>query len=292
VADGASIHVAQRGPATGRPVLLLHGITLSAGVWVEQVRRLPDAGMRVVAMDLRGHGESTIGRAGLALDRVTADIVEVVDRLELTDVVLVGHSMGGMAALRLLGRTPSLARGEGWLAALGLVATSARPALGRGVPGARLAVSAIGPALTGAAALARLVPTPTLPDSEVADPIAALTFSAHAAPGAVRLIRRATARVPAATTIELLAELVRLDEMVALAETRVPATVVVGRDDLITPPRHSRALAAAVAGAQLVELADCGHMVMLERPGELDDAILALAARAPAKGTPRRRRQP
>ena len=282
VADGATIHVAERGPTTGRPVLLLHGITLSAGIWVEQLRRLPDAGMRVIAVDLRGHGESTIGRDGLALDRLTADVVEVAEQLSLGDALLVGHSMGGMAALRLLSTAPSLARGEGWLSALALVATSARPALGWGLPGARLAVSAIGPALRGAAALVCLLPTPTLPDSEAADPLAALSFAEHPEAGAVRLTRRATARVPAGTTMELLAELVRLDETVALAQTRVPTTVVVGRDDLITPPRHARALAAAIHGAELVELDRCGHMVMLECPDELAAAILELAARSPA----------
>lgn len=279
-ADGALIHVAVSGPAAGRPVLLVHGITLSAGIWVEQLRRLPEHGLRAVAVDLRGHGSSTIGADGLALDRVTADLVDVVDALRLDGVVLVGHSMGGMAALRLLSAQPALARGQGWLSALGLVATSARPALGRGIPGARLAVSALGPLLSGAALVARRLPAPTLPDSEVGDPIAALTFAERPERDAVRLTRRATAGVPVSTTIELLAELVRLDETVALGETRVPTTVVVGTDDLITPPRHARALAAAIEGATLLELPHCGHMVMLERPGELDDCIVALAGRA------------
>lgn len=280
--DGATLHVAERG--RGRSVLLLHGIALSAGVWSEQLRRLPERGFRVVALDLRGHGSSGIGREGLALDRLTADIEEVVQQLRLTDVVVVGHSMGGMALLRLLATDPPLARGERWLQALALVATSAQPATGRGIPGARLALTLAKPALTGVATAARFLPTPTLPNHEVADPIAALTFAEHPAPAAVRLIRRVSAGVPARTTVELLAQLVRLDEARGLAALAVPTTVVVGAGDLITPPRHARALAERIAGAELVELEGCGHIVMLERPAELDEVIVALAARSARPG--------
>jgi pimeloyl-ACP methyl ester carboxylesterase len=54
----------------------------------------------------------------------------------------------------------------------------------------------------------------------------------------------------------------------------------VGDLDVITPPDQSEALAAGIPGAELIILRGCGHMVMLERPGELNDAILALAKRA------------
>jgi pimeloyl-ACP methyl ester carboxylesterase len=54
----------------------------------------------------------------------------------------------------------------------------------------------------------------------------------------------------------------------------------VGDLDVITPPDQSEALAAGISGAELIILRGCGHMVMLERPADLDDAILALAKRA------------
>ena len=57
--DGGSIHAVERG--SGRPLVLLHGITLRHDVWAPQLRELADR-YRVIAVDLRGHGESTAGR--------------------------------------------------------------------------------------------------------------------------------------------------------------------------------------------------------------------------------------
>lgn len=273
--DGARLHVVERGE--GRPLMLLHGITLSADVWAEQIRELPGQGWRVVAMDLRGHGSSDIGEEGLAIDRVTRDVSEVVAALGLRRATLVGHSMGGMVALRMLSTDPILAGGGGWLAALCLVSTSAAPALDRGIPLARLGVAALGVAGRAAA----LLPGPTLLDDEVADPIAALTFTSDrdASPAQVAMVRRATARVPFRNTAGLLSQLIRLDESAGLAAIRVPTAVLVGRQDLITPPRLARALAGAVRGAELVEVDHCGHMLMLEQPSALARALERLSAR-------------
>jgi len=278
VSDGAVVHVAEAG--AGRAVLLVHGIALSAGVWSGQLRSLPRRGFRVLAMDLRGHGRSGVGTGGLSFERVAADIAEVAEALGLSDAVVVGHSMGAMAVLRLLATDPALASGEGWVAALALVATSARPAAGRGVPGVRLALFASRPALAVAANLARLLSGPTLPDHEVADPIAAVTFAGHADPGAVRFVRRVSAGVPARTTVELALRAVRLDHSGVLASITVPTAVVFGTDDLVTPPGHARTLAASIPGSELVELTGCGHEVMLERPSELEAVIADLASRS------------
>ena len=276
VSDGAVLHVAEAG--AGRPVLLVHGMALSAAVWSGQLLRLPRLGLRVLAVDLRGHGRSGIGSGGLAFDRVAADIGEVAEHLGLRDVVLVGHSIGAMAVLRLLAVDPPLASGESWVAALVLVATSARPAGGRGIPGLRLALLASRPALEMAANLSRLLVGPTLIDHEAVDPIAAVTFGEHAEPAAVGVVRRVSAAVPARTTLELaLRAAARLDQRSCLAGIAVPTAVVVGTDDLVTPPSHARELASAIPGAELVELDGCGHEVMLESPERLEAVISALA---------------
>ncbi len=285
LSDGTQLRVLARG--SGRPVVLLHGITLSADVWTRQLRDLGDAGYRVVAPDLRGHGRSTVGTGGLGLDRVVDDIHEVLEQMELDEAVLVGHSMGGMLALRLLTRDrPGGDRPSHRVAALALVATSAGPVVGRGVPGLRALIALAGPVLGAAGRLTSLLPGPSLPDTDVGDPVARMTFGSRHADDDVRLIRRITARVPARVTAALLVQLVSFDAEAALGEVAVPTTVVVGAEDVMTPPRHAETLAAAIPGAELVVLAGCGHMVMLERPDQLDDAVRALAARAPAARPP------
>ncbi len=277
VSDGAVLHVAERG--AGRPVLLLHGLGLSAGVWAEQLRRLPDLGMRVLAADLRGHGGSSIGAGGLALERVAVDTAELAGALELDDVVVVGHSMGGVVALGLLGADPALARGEGWLTALALVATSARPVDCWPLPGIGRALTFVRPALAPLHALARPLPGPTLPDRPIADRIVEVTFATAPPRGAVRLVRRLASGVPASTTLALALQLVGLDRTGVLAGVGLPTSVVAGSADVVTPLRHARALARGIPGARLVELDGCGHAVMLERPDELDAVVADLASR-------------
>ncbi|MBX3287294.1 MAG: alpha/beta fold hydrolase, partial [Actinobacteria bacterium] len=68
--DGGSIHAIELG--SGRPLVLLHGVTLRADVWAPQFHQLADR-FRVVAVDLRGHGESTAGSAGYGIPRLAED---------------------------------------------------------------------------------------------------------------------------------------------------------------------------------------------------------------------------
>ena len=288
LSDGTRLRVLARGD--GPPVVLLHGITLSADVWFKQLRDLGDAGFRVVAPDLRGHGQSTVGTGGLLLDRVTDDIAEMLAELDLDDVILVGHSMGGMVALRLLtrhdagaGRKPARDRAAARrIRALALVATSASPVVGRGVPGARAVIALAGPVLGATGRLTSSLRGSLLPDTAVGDPLARVAFGSSPSPADVRLVRRATAAVPTRIAASLLLQLVSFDAEKRLGRVAVPATVLVGTADVMTPLRHAETLAGDIPGAELVVLPDCGHMVMLERPVDTAAAIVALAVRAEA----------
>ena len=81
----------------GRPVVLVHGWTMSHRVWNGTAARLA-AGRRVVLPDLRGHGDSDKPAAGLGPERHAADLAALLEALDLRDVTLVGWSFGGMAA--------------------------------------------------------------------------------------------------------------------------------------------------------------------------------------------------
>ena len=93
MAETPNIHVAESG-GEGRPVVLIHGWPLSGKAWSDQVPALKEAGYRVVAYDRRGFGESDPGDA-YDYDVLTDDLDNVLEQLELTDVTLVGFSMGG-----------------------------------------------------------------------------------------------------------------------------------------------------------------------------------------------------
>jgi len=72
-------------------------------VWAKQFASFPAAGFRAVAFDSRGHGESRAGSTGHSLDNLADDLRTVLEELDLRDVVLVGHSMGGRTAVRVAG---------------------------------------------------------------------------------------------------------------------------------------------------------------------------------------------
>ena len=129
--DGAELHVAERGQ--GRPFVLLHGVTMSTLSWHYQLIDLVDAGYRVLAPDVRGHGRSTGGRDGYTIARLADDAFEVLRALDVRDAIVVGHSLGGMTMLQLLADHPELAS-DGTIAGIVLASTSASPVIGNGVP--------------------------------------------------------------------------------------------------------------------------------------------------------------
>jgi pimeloyl-ACP methyl ester carboxylesterase len=87
-----------------------------------------------------------------------------------------------------------------------------------------------------------------------------------------------TAQVPVRVSAGLLLEILRFDAEESLGAIRLPTTVIVGDHDLMTPLPQSEFLAAHIRDAELVVLEGCGHMLMLERPEELNKAILARAS--------------
>jgi pimeloyl-ACP methyl ester carboxylesterase len=89
---------------TGRPVVLIHGWPLSERSWEKQVPALVDAGYRVITYDRRGFGESSQPWTGYDYDTFAEDLNRLLTELDLSDVTLVGFSMGGGEVVRYLNR--------------------------------------------------------------------------------------------------------------------------------------------------------------------------------------------
>ena len=288
MSDGWVVRAVERGPTGGLPVLLLHGITLAAAVWPYQLSALADAGLRVVALDMRGHGlsggavegpETGTGAPFFTLDRMAADVAEVMEKLDLAGVTLVGHSMGGMVTLRLLGSDPSLAAGDGRITSLVLAGTTAHATRSRGLPGLSEAVALAQPLVSSASGLAARLPGPTLPANDLAYLIARVTFGRGSSPRQVAFTGKMTSEVPVRVSAGLMLEIVRFDAEDVLPTIHLPTSVVVGALDLMTPVSQARHLASGIAGADLEVLPGCGHMLMLERPDDLNRVIRRRAGR-------------
>ncbi|GIF23294.1 non-heme chloroperoxidase [Actinoplanes tereljensis] len=88
----------------GRPVVFCHGWPLNADIWDNQLQLVASHGYRGIAHDRRGHGRSSQTWQGNTMDTYADDLADLIDTLDLSDVVLVGHSTGGGEVTHYLGR--------------------------------------------------------------------------------------------------------------------------------------------------------------------------------------------
>jgi non-heme chloroperoxidase len=101
--NSAPIEIHYEDHGSGQPVVLIHGYPLNGASWEKQERVLLHAGYRVITYDRRGFGKSSQPTVGYDYDTFAGDLNVLLDHLNLTDVVLVGFSMGSGEVTRYLG---------------------------------------------------------------------------------------------------------------------------------------------------------------------------------------------
>ncbi|MFJ6697338.1 alpha/beta fold hydrolase [Streptomyces sp. NPDC091272] len=259
-ADGARIHVEVYGDEGAPAVVLSHGWTCSIAFWAAQIRELAGE-FRVIAYDQRGHGRSP--DSGAYSTDGLADDLEAVLAATLAPgekAVLAGHSMGGMTLMAAAGRpgfTEHAAAvllcstGSARLVAESLVlplrAGGVRTRLTQAVLGAK---APLGPVTPLSRAVLKYA---TMGRGTARERVAECARIVHACPRAARV---GWSHVLAG--LELAAGVAALD---------VPAAVVAGADDRLTPPLHAREIEAALPHSLgLTVLAGVGHMTPVEAP--------------------------
>src|SRR5688572_23640004 len=100
--DGTQIYYKDWG--AGRPVVFSHGWPLTADSWESQMLFLGSRGFRCIAHDRRGHGRSSQPWNGNEMDTYADDLATLLERLDVRDVTLIGHSTGGGEVTRFIGR--------------------------------------------------------------------------------------------------------------------------------------------------------------------------------------------
>ena len=106
LSNGITLHYAHQGPGSGPAVLMLHGFTDS---WFSFSRVLPllPGDLRVIAPDLRGHGDSDRPLAGYRVSDLADDVIRLMDALQVPKAVVVGHSMGSFVARKVAELAPA-----------------------------------------------------------------------------------------------------------------------------------------------------------------------------------------
>jgi pimeloyl-ACP methyl ester carboxylesterase len=267
--DVGSLYTVARGD--GPTVLLSHGVTLTSRVWVKQFAELPEAGVRVVAFDHRGHGESLVGESGHSVSNLGWDLRTVLEGLDLRDVVVVGHSMGGVAVQAFAIEHPDVVRER--VRGIVLLSTLARTQLSNS---RRLRGAA--ERMVGGFDLGAFMERP-----ELGTALARIGFGRDARASHVELTRQMLASCPPETTRLATVALLGLDLTPDLPKVDVPTLVVGGTRDRITPYAESRRIAGLIPGARLETFVDAGHMIMLERTHDFDQLLLDFVAEVGAR---------
>ncbi len=252
--NGVSLAVEVRGD--GPAVLFIHGYPLDRSIWTHQMASLD--GWSRIAPDLRGMGQSDAPDLGYNMETYAADLAALLDLLRMDEAVLVGLSMGGYIAFEFLRRWRHRVRG------LVLVDTRAEA----DTPEARKNRDA-------AAATAREQGAEAIADAMLPKILGATTLAG--APATVERVRSMMAATPVAGIVGALGAMRdRPDSTPMLPELAgIPALVIVGDEDELTPANQARAMADAIPGANLVVIRSAGHLPTLERPVETTDALLA-----------------
>lgn len=261
--DGGRIRVVERGE--GPTIVLLHGAGLAADTWAYQFHDLADR-RHLVALDMRGHGDSEAGRDGTTISAMADDLAAVLEALDVRGALLVGHSMGGMTVLRFARLHRDVL--EERVAAVLLVSTTGglTPDIS---PWHRLS-NAVGSAAVALDRTFNPAGRHVYPAGELGYWASRFGFGASPTFAEVEATTRMLRRMQPARFVGLLPELLGFDERDPYTDLRVPATVLIGGRDLLTPPAHSRMLAETLPGARLLVWPRAGHMLMYERRREFD----------------------
>jgi len=274
--DGGSLFTLSAGH--GPAFLFVHGLGVTSRIWTKQFDMLPRAGLRAVAFDHRGHGASTALLASCAsrtpiwcsggarrdgapsgsadagsIDLLADDVRAVIEGLDLRDVVIVGHSMGGMALLAFALRHPDVVTAR--VRGIVLASTAARLDLHR-VPLVPASMAAFAAGFVRSGAWRR---------SDWSTLAARSLFGRDAVPSQVELVRVLLATASEDTVVACAHAVAHFDVDRRLGDIVVPALVVTGTADLVTTPRDARRLARGLGDARLELVSGSGHMLMLER---------------------------
>ncbi|MDJ0923899.1 MAG: alpha/beta fold hydrolase [Acidimicrobiia bacterium] len=250
------LHIRQNG--SGAVALFIHGFPLDSTMWIEQLADLGDV-RRCIAPDLRGFGRSApVTGAPLTMERHAEDLAAVLDLVSAEQADVIGLSMGGYVALAFADSYPDRVR------SLALIDTRA----GADAPEAKAGRDAMAVRLLdeGRASIADAMDTGLLsPDSGIA----------------VRArLRSMIESCPYETIVGALAGMRdRPDRTAVLRAVSVPAAVIVGEQDAVTPPAEAELMAAAFQDATLTVVPGAGHMTPIEQPVAVNEVLRTLFAR-------------
>ena len=232
----------------GVPVIFLHGFPFDRTIWEPVIPQLSEQA-RCILPDLRGFGQSPVTEDVYSMRLQAEDIARLMDRLGIEQAILIGHSMGGYVSLAFAQAYPNRLLG------LGLVATQAAA----DPPERRQSRYKTADAVMhkGARVVASSMVQSLTPKKELVEPIKKLILNA----------------TPAGVVGALKGMAERQDLTGELSRIMVPALVLYGSSDQLLPRDRVETMAQMLPKGWMVEIENAGHMLMMEEPDRVAEAL-------------------
>lgn len=247
----------------GAPLLLIHGFPLCRKMWHPQMNKLPLAGYRVIAPDLRGFGQSDAPEGPYSMDIFADDLIGLMDHLGIGQAVIGGMSMGGYVLFNLLERYPERLSGAIF------ITTRATP----------------DDDATKARRLQLASDVRKYGPQVVADPFRTILFAPGADTERPKLVEEVYGWMIAHDTRGvaggLLAMRERKDYSELLGSFNLPALAIGAECDQAAPPTTSIAIAAGIPGCRLSIIPGAGHMANLEDVKAFNNSVKEFLASIP-----------
>jgi len=260
--------------------VLAHGWTENRTYWIHQIRALSDRGMRVIAYDHRGHGDSAAAAGGdYAIGRFGEDLEAVLETCGVRpeNTIVAGHSLGAMAIVAWGENHEVTAR----VSAALLVNTGVGDLIAESL---LIPVPALAQAINRTVAvngfLGSRAPLPRFSSPLTHAMIRYIAFGPTATPAQIAYYERELIASPPDARADIGIALSDLELHHALPRLNVPTIVLAGDRDRLTPPAHAKRIAEQLPDLiRLTVLEQTGHMAPLERPEQVSGALLELASK-------------
>jgi 3-oxoadipate enol-lactonase len=236
---------------SGQPVVLLHAFPFDSRMWRDTAAALAKR-VQIITPDLRGFGQSDLGDGGFSIADLADDVAALLDNLSIPTATVGGMSMGGYVALAFAARHGSRLR------SLILADTKAAADTPEARQGRENAIDLVQTQGVGAM-LDRQIPR---------------LLSANANDSVRAQVRRLGEQSPATVIAGIRALRDRPDRTPELASIKVPTLLVVGTEDVLSPPAEARDVASRIAQARVVTIPGAGHLSCLENPEAFAAALM------------------
>ena len=290
--DGATIFIEEVGPRSRSGVIFIHGSAMRTDLWYYQLGGIDDR--RCIFFDMRGHGLSQpAGEEEFSVQRMAKDLEAIIADCELEEVVLVGHSIGGMIALELGSSRPRLLGDP--IKGIVLTNTTYRPPMETIAGGAAVArfervtrrpLDLIGKQSQRIDYLRRII----RPSDALFWGVAFVAFGPNASAKQIDFTYDMLAETRSDVIFDLLKFYRAFDVRDKLPEITVPVLVIAGDRDRITLPEASHVIADHLPKCELHVLDGCGHMAMMERHEEFNELVAQFCTETLGKPSRAKRR--